>query len=72
MPYALEVERLSVRLGRTQVFRDVSFTVAAGDSLAIIGPSGSGKTVLFRALIGAVPSQGVIRWAPGTRIGYVF
>ncbi len=71
MPYALEVERLSVRLGRTPVFRELSFTVAAGDSLAIIGPNGSGKTVLFRALIGAVPSQGAIRWAPGTRIGYV-
>lgn len=71
MRYALEVERLSVRFGRTPVLRELSFTVAAGDSLAIIGPSGSGKTVLFRTLIGAVPSQGIIRWAPGTRIGYV-
>ncbi len=71
MPHALEVERLSVRFGRTPVFRDLTFTVAAGESLAIIGPSGSGKTVLLRALIGAVSSEGMIRWAPGTRIGYV-
>lgn len=71
LPNALEVQRLSVRLGRTQVLRDLSFTVAMGDSLAIIGPNGSGKTVLFRALIGAVPSEGIIRWAPGTRFGYV-
>jgi zinc transport system ATP-binding protein len=71
MPNVLEVERLSVALGRTVVFRELTFAVAAGDSLAIIGPNGSGKTVLFRALIGAVPSQGAIRWAPGTRIGYV-
>jgi zinc transport system ATP-binding protein len=53
------------------VIDDLSFVVDAGSSLAIIGPSGSGKTVLFRALIGAVPSEGTVRWAPGTRLGYV-
>jgi zinc transport system ATP-binding protein len=71
LPNALEVQRLSVSFGRTPVLRELSFAVATGDSLAIIGPNGSGKTVLFRALIGAVPSEGIIRWAPGTRIGYV-
>jgi len=67
----LEVERLSVRFGRRTILRDLSFTAAAGDALAIIGPNGSGKTVLFKALIGAIPYDGVIRWAEGTRIGYV-
>ena len=71
MPNILEVERLSVRFGRTIVLRDLSFTVAAGDALAIIGPNGSGKTVLFKALIGSIPHEGAIRWAPSTRIGYV-
>jgi zinc transport system ATP-binding protein len=37
----------------------------------VIGPNGAGKTVLFRALIGALPHGGMVRWAPGTRIGYV-
>lgn len=67
----LEVERLSVRFGRTAVLRDVSFRVHPGESLAIIGPNGAGKTVLFKALIGAVPYDGVVRWAPATKIGYV-
>jgi zinc transport system ATP-binding protein len=67
----LEVERLSVRFGRTAVLRDVSFRVRPGESLAIIGPNGAGKTVLFRALIGAVPYDGAVQWAPGTTIGYV-
>ncbi len=67
----LDVAHLSVSFGRTEVLRDVAFGVAAGTTLAIIGPNGSGKTVLFRALIGAVPHRGMIRWAPGTRIGYV-
>lgn len=71
MPNALEVEGLSVRFGRTVVLKDLSFIVAAGDALAIIGPNGSGKTVLFKALIGAIPYEGTIRWTPGTRIGYV-
>jgi zinc transport system ATP-binding protein len=71
LDHALEVERLSVSFGRAPVLRELSFAVAPGDSLAIIGPSGSGKTVLFRALIGAIPSHGTIRWAAGTRIGYV-
>lgn len=39
--------------------------------MAVIGPNGAGKTVLLRALIGAVPHTGTIRWRRGTRIGYV-
>src|SRR6266496_2331431 len=71
MANALEVERLSVRFGRTQILRDLSFTVPEGSALAVIGPNGAGKTVLFRALIDSVPHEGAVRWATGTRIGYV-
>jgi zinc transport system ATP-binding protein len=67
----LEVSHLSVHFGATRVLRDLSFTVPRSTSLAIIGPNGAGKTVLFRALIGAIPFDGDVRWAPGTRIGYV-
>ncbi|HSM92179.1 MAG TPA: metal ABC transporter ATP-binding protein [Anaeromyxobacteraceae bacterium] len=71
MGNALEVERLSVRLGGGVVLDDLSFEVAVGSSLAVIGPNGAGKTVLFRALIGALPHEGRVAWAPGTRLGYV-
>jgi zinc transport system ATP-binding protein len=71
MSKVLEVEGLSVSFGRREIFRDVSFSVDAGSSLAIIGPNGSGKTVLFKALIGSLAHGGSVRWAPGTRIGYV-
>jgi zinc transport system ATP-binding protein len=67
----LEVERLSVRFGKTALFPELTFSVAEGSSLAIIGPNGAGKTVLFKALIGAIPHTGTARWAPGTRLGYV-
>ncbi len=68
---ALEVDDLSVSFGKTTVFSGLSFRVPKGTSLAIIGPNGAGKSVLFRALIGALPYHGTIRWAPETRIGYV-
>ena len=58
-------------LGGRQVLADLSFAVREGGTLAVIGPNGSGKTVLFKALIGAVPYEGRIRWADGTRVGYV-
>lgn len=71
MDNVLEVERLSVRFCQVTVLKDLSFRVAKGSSLAVIGPNGAGKTVLFQALIGSVPYEGSIRWAPDVRIGYV-
>lgn len=67
----LEVSHLTVALGRSPILSDISFAVGRGDTLAIIGPNGSGKTVLLRALIGALPYEGTIQWAQGTRLGYV-
>lgn len=69
--HALEVEHLSVALDDSPILTDISFNVLSGTTLAIIGPNGAGKSVLLRALIGALPSVGTVRWSPGTRIGYV-
>jgi zinc transport system ATP-binding protein len=68
---ALEVDRLTVQFGTTRVLHDLTFTIPAGAGVAVIGPNGAGKTVLFRALVGAIPHEGTVRWAPGTRLGYV-
>jgi len=67
----LDVKQLTIRFGPATVLKDVSFRVVRGESVAVIGPNGSGKTVLFRALIGAIPSEGTLKWAPGIRFGYV-
>jgi zinc transport system ATP-binding protein len=71
MPDALDVRDLTIGFDDTTVVDALSFTVREGESLAVIGPTGSGKTALFRALIGAIPYQGFIRWAAGMTVGYV-
>lgn len=71
MATALEVEHLAVRFGEKSVLRDLSFRLPAGSCLAIIGPNGAGKSLLLQALVGYIPHEGSLRWAPGTRIGYV-
>ncbi|HKN01383.1 MAG TPA: metal ABC transporter ATP-binding protein [Candidatus Binataceae bacterium] len=71
MTNALDVQNLAVRFEATEVFHDLSFSVPRGTCLAVIGPNGAGKTVLFKALIGSIPHEGTISWAPGTKLGYV-
>ena len=46
----LEVSHIEKHFGKTEVLKDISFTLEKGQSLAIIGSSGSGKTTLLRCL----------------------
>jgi len=49
------------------IFQDVRFSVAAGDSLAIVGASGSGKSTLLGLLAGLdTPSSGAVMLAGQT------
>jgi len=68
---ALEVINLSVGFDRIDVIEGLSFEVAHGSALAIIGPNGAGKSVLAKALLGALPYEGTIRWEANTKLGYV-
>lgn len=46
----LNVENIRKSYGKTEVLKDISFSLNKGEVLAIIGSSGSGKTTLLRCL----------------------
>jgi ATP-binding cassette subfamily B protein len=59
---AIDFDRVTVDLGRGQVLRDVSFSIAAGQTLAIVGPSGTGKSTIADLLLRLIdPDRGAIR-----------
>ncbi len=58
----LDVERISKSYGGFVAVRDVSFSLAAGELLALIGPNGAGKTTCFNMINGQIkPTSGAIR-----------
>jgi len=52
----LRVSRLCKSYGGVQAVSDVSFSLAAGELLALIGPNGAGKTTCFNLLNGQIPT----------------
>ncbi|MHA1159138.1 MAG: ABC transporter ATP-binding protein [Alphaproteobacteria bacterium] len=54
---------VSVRELIVHGLKPVTFTVAAGECVAIVGPSGAGKTVLLRALADLDPHEGNVSFA---------
>ena len=46
----LEVKNIKKSFGKTEVLKDISFSLQKGEVLAIIGSSGSGKTTLLRCI----------------------
>src|SRR5665213_1142032 len=81
---SITVDGLSVRYrsGRrtpdTTVLEDISFSVPAGQFVAIVGPSGCGKSTLLKAIAGLInPSAGKVSFGDGhtpndERIGFLF
>ena len=47
----IRFEKVSKNWGDNHVLRELDFTVARGEKVAIIGPSGSGKTTILRVLM---------------------
>ena len=56
----LTVENLSVSFGDRSVVREVSFSVAAGETLALVGESGSGKSLTALSLLKLLPPNAAL------------
>ena len=63
---ALEVRNLTVRYDGRLALENVSFSLSAGERVAVVGPNGAGKSTLFKAIAGILPPEsGEIRVAGG-------
>ncbi|MBI3504017.1 MAG: ABC transporter ATP-binding protein [Proteobacteria bacterium] len=66
----LEVTGLAKAFGGVEAVRDVGFTLAKGELLAMIGPNGAGKSTCFNMLNGQLrPDAGRIALAGESLIG---
>ncbi|NNC71462.1 MAG: ATP-binding cassette domain-containing protein [Sphingomonadaceae bacterium] len=53
----IELHNVAKAFGEKQVLRDVSLSVATGESLAIIGGSGTGKSVMLKCILGLLSAD---------------
>lgn len=58
---SLHLSHRKGRKGKVEIFKNISFQLEKGESLAIIGPSGCGKTSLLYTISGLIePTEGEI------------
>jgi manganese/iron transport system ATP-binding protein len=58
----VQLEAVSVAYNGKLALREISFSVAPGDRVAVVGPNGAGKTTLFHTIAGTLPpSAGAVR-----------
>ncbi|WP_081756855.1 ABC transporter ATP-binding protein [Gorillibacterium massiliense] len=58
----IDVKKLSVVAGGTEILKNIAFNVPTGVFYGIIGPNGSGKSTLLRAISGLAPEmKGTVR-----------
>ena len=68
----LNIRKLSKAFGPDVLFEDISFSIDAGEKIAVVGPNGCGKSTLFRILVGDLePDDGILARQRDATIGYL-
>jgi ATP-binding cassette subfamily F protein 3 len=64
----LSVSNVGISFGATELFKNITFTVAEGERWGIIGRNGAGKTSIFSVITGdRQPNVGAVAKKPGLR-----
>ncbi len=63
MEAIVSLKNLSVKYDNTIALEDVSLDIYPTDFLGIIGPNGGGKTTLVKAILGALPYKGEVKYS---------
>lgn len=58
----LDIRDLEVHYGGIAAVKGISFTVEAGETVALIGANGAGKTTTLKALARLLPAKGALRY----------
>jgi ABC-type Mn2+/Zn2+ transport system ATPase subunit len=66
----LDVENIEAGYNGESVLKKISFSVPAGQSLAVVGPNGAGKSTLFKVLVGLIPIRSGTVQIHGKPLGY--
>jgi ATP-binding cassette subfamily F protein 3 len=65
----IAVGGVAVEFGATTLFKDITFTVSAGERWGVVGRNGTGKTTLFNLLTGVLtPSKGMVSRQSGLTV----
>jgi branched-chain amino acid transport system ATP-binding protein len=62
-PFFLKLDAVSAAYGARSVLHDISFSIAPGETVAVLGANGAGKSTLIKTISGIhLPSSGAITY----------
>jgi len=57
----IDIQDLTVRIGATDILKDVNLSIIANSWTCFVGPNGAGKTTLLKSILGSQPYSGSIK-----------
>jgi len=57
----IEIQDLTVRIGATDILKDLNLSIIANSWTCFVGPNGAGKTTLLKSILGSQPYSGSIK-----------
>lgn len=58
--HCTKIENLSVKIGKEDIIKDVTFDIHCGELLMLIGRNGAGKSTLLKSILGEMEHTGTV------------